>query len=91
MYIVNKYHYRPTYRKGDLEDEFVVVYACPFKTRKEAKDYIEKELRGKSNVFRDYHKGNKKSYCIYFTGKTWIHENTGETCDEYFKYELFKK
>ena len=88
---MNKYDDRSIYRKGDLEDEFVVVYACPFKTRKEAKDYIEKELKGKSNVFRHYHKGNQKSYFIYFTDKTWIHENTGETCNEYFKYELFKK
>ena len=94
MYIVNKYHYRPAYIKGDLEDETIMVYSvysCPFKTRKEAKDYIEKELGGKSDVYRYYHKGNKISYCGYLTGKTWVHENTGETCEESFRYELFKK
>ena len=65
MYIVKKYHYRPAYRRGDLEDETIMIDSYPFKTRKEAKDFVERELRGKSDVNRDYHRGNKKSYCGY--------------------------
>ena len=90
MYIVKKYHYRPAYRRGDLEDETIMIDSYPFKTRKEAKDFVERELRGKRDVYRDYHKGNKKSYCGYFTDKTWVHENTGETCTESFSYTLEK-
>ena len=90
MYIVKKYHYRPTYRRGDLEDETIMIDSYPFKTRKEAKDFVERELRGKRNVNRDYHKGNKKSYCGYYTDKTWVHENTGESCTESFSYILEK-
>lgn len=90
MYKVKEWHCRPTYRKGDLEAEEVVINVTSFKTRKEAKDYIEKKLKGKSDVYRDYHKGNEKSYCRYSTGKTWIHENNGETYIETFTYELSK-
>ena len=90
MYTVKKYHYRPAYRRGDLEDETIMIDSYPFKTRKEAKDFVERELRGKRNVYRNYHKGNKKSYCGYSTDKTWIHENTGETCTESFSYILEK-
>lgn len=90
MYTVKKYHYRPAYRRGDLEDETIMIDSHPFKTRKEAKDFIERELRGKRNVYRDYHKGNEKSYCEYSTDKTWVHENTGETCTERFSYILEK-
>ena len=90
MYTVKKYHYRPAYRRGDLEDETIMIDSYPFKTRKEAKDFVERELRGKRNVSRDYHKGNRKSYCGYDTDKTWVHENTGETCTESFSYILEK-
>ena len=90
MYTVKEYHCRPTYRKGDLEAEQVVINATTYKTRTEAKNYIESKLRGRSNVFRDYHKGLKKSYCGYFTGKTWVHENTGDTYKESFTFELSK-
>lgn len=90
MYTVKEYHCRPTYRKGDLEAEEVVINATTYKTRTEAKNYIESKLRGKSNVFRDYHKGLKKSYCGYSTGKTWVHENTGDTYKESFTFELSK-
>ena len=90
MYIVKKYHYRPAYRRGDLEDETIMIDSYPFKTRKEAKDFIERGLRGKRDVYRNYHKGDKKSYCGYCTDKTWVHENTGETCTESFSYILEK-
>ena len=90
MYTVKKYHYRPAYRKGDLEAETIMIGSYSFKTRKEAKDFIERELRGKKDVYRNYHKGNKKSNCEYFTDRTWIHENTGDTCTESFSYILEK-
>ena len=90
MYTVKEWHCRPTYRKGDLEAEEVVINATTFKTRKEAKNYIENKLRGKKDIWRDYHKGNEKSYCGYSTGKTWIHENTGESYAERFSYTLEK-
>lgn len=90
MCIVKEWHCRPTYRRGDLEAETVVINSTPFKTRKEAKNYIENKLRGKKDTWRDYHRGNEKSYCGYYTGKTWIHENNGETYKESFTYELSK-
>ena len=69
MYKVKEWHCRPTYRKGDLEAEEVVINVTPFKTRKEAKDFIEGKLRGKKDAWRRYHRGNEKSYCGYYTGK----------------------
>lgn len=90
MYIVKEYHYRPTYRKGDLEAEQVITNSTIYKTRIEAKNYIEKKLVGKKDIFKDYHKGNQKSFCGYTTDKTWIHENTGDICKEAFTYELMK-
>ena len=59
MYTVRELHCRPTYRKGDLEAEEVVINVTTFKTRTEAKNYIENKLRGKKDSWRDYHKGNK--------------------------------
>ena len=47
MYTVKEWHCRPTYRKGDLEAEEVVINSTPFKTRKAAKEFIENKLRGK--------------------------------------------
>lgn len=90
MYTVKEYHYRPAYRRGDLEDEEAVINATSFKTRKAAKDFIESKLKGKTGVYRNYHKGDKRSWCSYYTGKTWTHENTGETCREHFTFELSK-
>lgn len=90
MYKVIKLHHKPFYRNGDLEDTTEIVDTKVFKTRKGAKDFIEKELCGKSNPYRSYHKGNEISICQYHTGKTWVHENTGETCHEFFIYKMFK-
>ena len=39
-YLVEVKHYRPAYRRGDLEDELIIEITRTFKTRKEAKDYI---------------------------------------------------
>lgn len=79
-YLLEQHHYRPYYRKGDLEDETVIVQTITFKTRKEAKLYLENKLPRKAKC--EWHKGDKPSICWYYTGKTWIHENTGETCEE---------
>jgi hypothetical protein len=90
-YLVELKHYRPTYRKGDLEDELVIEHARIFKTRKEAKNYIERNFpKDSKGGYKDYHRGNKPSRCAYFTGKTWIHENTGEKCEEYYMFVLTK-
>lgn len=90
MFKVEVFHNRPCYRRGDLEEETVVVDCKLFKTRTSAKDYIEKQLTGKQNVSRSYHRGNTPSTCSYYTNKTWTNENTGEPCNEYFVYKLIK-
>ena len=90
MYSVKLIHTRPTYRKGDLEGEDAVIDAKSFKTRKEAVAYIEGNLKYKSNVFGEYHKGDYTSYRGYTTGKKWVHENTGDTWVEAYTYALKK-
>ena len=47
MYKVIEEHRRPCYRKGDLEDEWVVENTKMFKLKRDAKAYIESKLRGK--------------------------------------------
>lgn len=90
-YLVEVKHYRPAYRRGDLEDELIIETTRTFKTRKEAKDYIENNFpRDSKGGYKDYHKGIQPSYCKYFTGRTWIHENTGEKCEEYYMFVLKK-
>lgn len=88
-WLVKKYHYRPAYRRGDLEDETILAGAYPFDTRKDAKNYVEGELAGRKEVYRDWKKGTV-SRCCYWTGKTWTHENTGETCRESYTYFIGK-
>ena len=91
MYKVKEWHCRPVYRKGDLESEEVVTDVATFKTKKEAKEFVEKKLLKGTKVERRYKTGNEKSYCWYYTGKEWTNENTGETCKECFTYELYKE
>lgn len=88
-YLVEVWHYRPAYRNGDLEDESVIIETRTFKTRKEAKAFIESRV-GRKNAKYDWHKGDKPSYVYFWTNKTWIHENTGEECTESFTYCLKK-
>lgn len=90
MYKVTKIHQRPAYVRGDLEVERVTDSVKIFKTRKDAKNFIERELLHKKYVYRDYHIGNARSYCGYSTDMTWIHENNGETYRETFTYILEK-
>ena len=90
MYTVTTHHHCKAWRNGDLEDEFKLEASENFKTRKAAKEYIENKLRGKSDVFRNYHKVDTTSYCGYYTGVTWQHENTGEEMAEYYQFTLKK-
>jgi hypothetical protein len=92
MYQVKVYHHDKDWVRGDLEDKFELVAKEFFKTRTAAKNYIESKLRGKDSkkVWRDYHKGDKKSYCYYHTGVEWQHENSGEQMKEYYQYILEK-
>ena len=50
MYTVRELHCRPTYRKGDLEAEEVVINVTTFKTRTEAKNYIENKIEKLKNA-----------------------------------------
>lgn len=90
MYIVTTHHHTKDWRNGDLEDKFELIDSRVFKTRKAAKEYIESKLSGKSKVFRSYHKGDAPSYCTFFTGEKWTHENTGEKMHEYYQFTLNK-
>lgn len=90
MYQVEVYHHDKNWRNGDLEDKWELIAKEAFKARKNAKNYIEKELNGKSLVIRDYHLGDKTSYCYYYTGVKWRHENTGEMMEECYQYILKK-
>ena len=83
-------HFKPHTRNGDLEATLELVDIKPFKTKKLAKDYVESQLLKYKTVNRKYQKGDKPSYCSAFTGKTWIHENTGEKCEEFFRYSILK-
>lgn len=90
MYQVKIYHYRECIIRGDLEDEQIMLDAKVFKTRKEAKEFIESKLKGKKDVFRNYHRGKQASWCGYLTGHKWVNENSGETCEEEYSFELEK-
>ena len=90
MYKVEVHHYRKAWRNGDLEGEMVLVASELFKTRKSAKEYIEKKVNGKPNVTRKYHTGLVPSYVWQYTGDKWQHENSGEMCYEHYMYKLEK-
>ena len=92
MYQVEKRHHRKAYRRGDLEDELVLISATPFTLKKQALAYIESELKGKPErqISRYPHKGDIPSNYYYFTGVTWQHENSGEEMQEYYQYTLRK-
>lgn len=92
MYRVTVEHFKPAYRRGDLESTTEVEKVEIFKTRKSAKEYIESILRRQpsNKVYRNYHKGDERSYCDYSTNYTWVHENTGEKLVERYSYILEK-
>jgi hypothetical protein len=88
MFKLTERHHRPFVRRGDLEEETAIVDVQLFKTAKSAKEYVEKKSRGKkligSFTKKDYY------FMQYFTGYTWVNENTGETNNEYFSFNLSK-
>ena len=89
MYTVKVYHHCKAWRNGDLEDDFQLKENRQFSTRKAAKDYIMSCVRGKK-IQEYWHKGDERSYVLYFTGETWQHENSGERMEEYYQYILEK-
>lgn len=91
MYQVTVHHHDKDWVRGDLEDKFELIAQENFKTRTAAKEYIEKCLSRKSGAkYRNYHKGDKASYCYVYTGVKWQHENSGEEMEEYYEYTLKK-
>ena len=78
------------WERGDLSSNLELVDVKHYKTRKEAKAFVESKLSGKKDVYRSYHRGNTPSICTYFTGHKWIEENTGEERQEYYSFELSK-
>ena len=65
-YLVELKHYKPAYRRGDLEAELVNEHTRVFKTRKEAKDYIERNFpRDSKGGYNDYHNGVQPIYFKY--------------------------
>ena len=91
MYQVTVHHHDKDIVRGDLEDKFELIAQECFKTRTAAKNWIESRMaRYSGQKFRDYHKGDKPSYCYVYTGVKWQHENSGEMMEEYYQYTLKK-
>ena len=91
MYQVTIHHHDKDWRNGDLEDKFELIRQENFKTRKAAKEFIERQLASQRGTIRmNWHKGDEPSYAYCWTGVTWQHENTGETMEEYYQYTLKK-
>lgn len=91
MYTVTVHHHDKDWRNGDLEDKFELVVSKTFKTKRDAKNYIESHMSRYTGVkCTKWNKGDKLSYAYCFTGVTWQHENTGETMEEYYQYTLKK-
>ena len=91
MYQVTIHHHDKDWRNGDLEYKFELIRQENFKTRKDAKDYIEGQLASQRGTIRmEWHKGDEPSYAWCWTGVKWQHENTGEMLEEYYQYTLKK-
>ena len=82
-------HHKPYTRNGDTESTIELIETQPFKTKKLAKEYIERKLLGHNKVIKKL-SIKEEPYCIIFTGKTWVNENSGELCEEFFKYVITK-
>ena len=91
MYTVTIHHHAKDYVRGDLEDKFELIAQENFRTRQAAKNYIESHMaRYTGHKRKEWHKGDKPSYCYVFTGVKWQHENSGEMMEEYYQYRLSK-
>ena len=87
VWIVETYKQRPTYVRGDLDSENVLLNYKLFTSRKSAKAYIERQL-SKDDI-RNYSKSGI-SYCYHIGSKSRVEENTGETRYEQYTYKMFK-
>ena len=87
IWIVETYKQRPTYVRGDLDSENVLLNYKLFTSRKSAKAYIERQLS--KDDTRNYSKSGI-SYCYHIGSKSWVEENTGETRYEQYSYKMFK-
>ena len=87
LWIVETYKQCPTYVRGDLDSENVLLNYKLFTSRKAAKAYIERHLL--KDDIRNYSKSGI-SYCYHIGSKSWIEENTGETRYEQYSYKMFK-
>ena len=92
MYQVTIHHHDKAWRNGDLEDDLILIAQECFKTRTDAKMFIERDVATKrcNVIHRQYHKGDEPSKVFAYTGMTWEHENTGEMQEEYYRYVLKK-
>lgn len=91
MYQVTLQHHKKAWRNGDLEDALELEWQENFKTRKAAKEFMERKLRNMSGEkFIKWHKGDEPSCAMCWTGLTWEHENTGELQREYYRFLLKK-
>lgn len=88
MYAVSKYHFQSCYVRGDLDSEQVLEKVEHFKTLKEAKAFIDRNVNGKLGAFTN--KTISGYGGIYFTDKKWVEENTGEERQEYYTYQAKK-
>ena len=91
-YAVEIWHFNKAWVKGDLEQGTSLCKREFFKTRKKAKEYMESQLaQKKGEKSTDWHRGNQASYAYCWTGVTWINENSGEECEEYYQFILKKE
>ena len=75
---------------NNKKEPLELVETRHFRTRQDAKHYVESQLRRWKNPQRYYHKGDQPSNCYGFTDMTWTHENTGEEMQEYYQYTIKK-
>ena len=87
IWIVETYKQRPTYVRGDLSSETILLNYKLFTSRKAAKAYIERHLF--KNDYRNYVKDGI-SFCCHVGSKSWIEENTAATRYEPYTYKMFK-
>lgn len=89
MYKVELWHFYPKYRNGDREEGEELINCEVFKTKKEAKAYVLRKAPTKAT--QHWHKGDTPSFVYWYTGETWINENSGEKREERYYYKVTKK
>lgn len=89
MYKVELLHFHPSTRNGDREETTDLVYCDVYKTKKAAKSYVLWQTMGKKIKVK-WGVNKDPSYIYWFTGKTWINENSGEKREERYTYKIIK-